>query len=372
MFWDNLDKVKDCDFFQEIEDRVNLKLIKYFLKYIFQGDKSYQELLNTIFRNKEEREKKDVLIKYLTFIIVANTRYYNLYIKNYGERYFKEVLDKLPNKIPVWEFIKVSALSRNNDLKLERLDLEKGLVNIYPVKKTYSIEIIRVKLREMVEKIRAKKDIDILENKNIEEIVRFIGEMVKFRDIGGMRTVEYKGEIPLEWHPPCIRRILEDILSGGSPSHYARRSFVVYWFCAKFNPNLRPLNRNGELINIGAVDIAKSEEAVENFIEEMLRIFSNVEDFNPEKTRYYISHNIGYKVADHLTHCEYCKNWREDGGKGLSYYCSPDDICSMRKNGKPVVIHPLDYLCYNITRHLRDNKRQKRIDYNRSFHQDNS
>jgi len=359
MFWDNLDKVKDCDFFQEIEDRVNLKLIKYFLRYIFEGDRSYYELLSIIFHNREEREKKDILINYLTLIIVANTRYYNLYIKKYGERYFKEILNKLPNKIPIWEFIKISAHSRNNDLKLERLEVDKGLVNIYPVKRTYCIELIRVKLREMVEKIRENKDIDLLENKNVKEIVKSIEGMVKFKGIGGIRTVKFQGEIPLKWHPPCIRRILEDILSGGSPSHYARRSFVVYWFCAKFDPNLRPLNREGELINISALDIAKSEEAVENFIEEMMEIFSNVEDFNPEKTRYYISHNIGYRVADHLTHCEYCKNWREDGGKGLSYYCNPDEICRMRRNGKPVVIHPLDYLCYNINRHLDRDRRNK-------------
>ena len=360
MFWNNLDKVKGHDFFQEIEDRVNLKLIKYFLKYIFQGDESYYELLNAIFRSREEREKKDVLIKYLALIIVANTKYYNLYIKNYGERYFKEILNKLPNKIPVWEFIKVSAHSRNNDLKLERLDIDKGLVNIYPVKKTYSMEVIRVKLREMVEKIRENSDVDLLENESVREIVKSIEGMVKFKDIGGIRTVKFQGEIPLEWHPPCIRKILEDILSGGSPSHYARRSFVVYWFCAKFDPNLRPLNRDGELINVSALDIAKSEEAVENFLEEILRIFGNVEDFNPEKTRYYISHNIGYRVADHLTHCEYCKNWKEDGGKGLSYYCNPDEICRMRKNGKPVVIHPLDYLCYNINRHVKSNKKREK------------
>ena len=171
MFWDNLDKVKDCDFFQEIEDRVNLKLIKYFLRYIFEGDRSYYELLSIIFHNREEREKKDILINYLTLIIVANTRYYNLYIKKYGERYFKEILNKLPNKIPIWEFIKISAHSRNNDLKLERLEVDKGLVNIYPVKRTYCIELIRVKLREMVEKIRENSDIDLLENKNVKEIV---------------------------------------------------------------------------------------------------------------------------------------------------------------------------------------------------------
>ncbi|AXI25474.1 hypothetical protein CFE53_04740 [Methanofervidicoccus sp. A16] len=368
MFWDDLDKIKNYDFFQEIENRSNIKLIKYFLKYIFQGDESYQELLRGLFKNREEeKEKKNSLIEYLTLIIVANTRYYNLYIKNYIERYkkkyLKEVLkdnNKL-NKVSVWEFIKVSAHSRNNDLKLERLDVKNGLVNIDPIRETYYIEKMRIKLREMIEKIRANKDVNLLENESVREIVRFMEGMVKFKDIGGgIRSVKFKGEIPLEWHPPCIRKILEDILSGGSPSHYARRSFVVYWFCAKFDPNLRPLNRDGELVNVSALDIAKSEEAIENFLEEMLRIFGNVEDFNPEKTRYYISHNIGYRVADHLTHCEYCKNWREDGGKGLSYYCNPDEICRMRKNGKPVVIHPLDYLCYNINRHVKSNKKREK------------
>lgn len=345
MIWEKFDMIKDCDFFKEMENKVNIELLKYYLKYIFQGDHSYYELLRIISKNKEE---KDTLIQYLALTILANTRYYNLYIKHYGERYVEEILHKLPNKIPVWEFIKVSAHSRNNDLKLERLNVDNGLVNIYPVKRIYGIELIRVKLREMIDKIRANSDRDLLEHEGVQEIIRFIEGMVKPQDIGGIKAVNFQGEIPLEWHPPCIRKILEDILSGGSPSHYARRSFVVYWFCAKFNPNLRPLNKEGELVNISALDIAKSEEAIENFIEEMLKLFSNVEDFNPEKTRYYICHNIGYKVADHLTHCEYCKNWREDGGKGLRYYCNPDRICKMRKNGKPLVIHPLDYLCYNI------------------------
>jgi len=105
---------------------------------------------------------------------------------------------------------------------------------------------------------------------------------------------------------------------------------------------LRPLE-NGELVNISALDVATVEE-IEGFINDLIDImFKNVEDFNENKTRYYIMHNIGYKVADHLTHCEYCKNWKDDGGKGLSYYCNPDDICK-RKD----IIHPLDYLCYKI------------------------
>jgi len=360
MFWEKLEKIEGCDFFKEIEDSTNIELIKFFLKYIFQGDKSYSKLLKNVSKDEKEMEEKDTLIQYLTLIIVANTRYYNLFIKNYVKRYFENIektLNKLPNKVSVWEFIKVSAHSRNNDLKLESLELDKGVVDISPVRETYYMELIRVRLREMVERIKADSDRTILEHKGVQEIVKFMEKMVKPQDVGGIKAVNFQGEIPLEWHPPCIRKILEDILSGGSPSHYARRSFVVYWFCAKFNPNLRPLNKEGELVNISALDIAKSEEAIENFIEEMLKLFSNVEDFNPEKTRYYICHNIGYKVADHLTHCEYCKNWREDGGKGLRYYCNPDEICRMRRNGRPLVIHPLDYLCYNINRHMKRKKR---------------
>jgi DNA primase large subunit len=188
----------------------------------------------------------------------------------------------------------------------------------------------------------------------LEEINRYLKNIneAKYKPIEGIKALNYKGNIPLDWHPPCIRGILNDILSGGSPSHYARRSFVVYWFCAKFNPNLRPLDKNGNLVNISATDIA-SEEEIEKFIDELIEMmFKNVEDFDEKKTRYYIMHNIGYKVGHgRLTHCEYCKNWQSDGGKGLSYYCKPDDLCK-----KKFIIHPLDYLCYNINRHLKKEK----------------
>ena len=359
MFWEELDKIKDLDFFEEITDNLNLKLIKYLLGYIFEDDNSYYNILNA---TVEDKELKNILINYLTLIIIANTKYYNIYIKKYAEKNYKDAMDKLPNNIPVWEFINVASQSRNNDLHLERMDLDNGFVNICQVKETYAIELLRVKLKEMVERIRLHElPKEVKNNEKIKEIINFIGSIVKFEGIEGIKISNFKGDIPKEWHPPCIRGILDDILSGGSPSHYARRSFVVYWFCAKFNPNLRPVE-NGELVNIGALDIAKDDE-IENFLNEVVSIFNTVGDFDVERTKYYISHNIGYKVANHITHCEYCKNWKDDGGKGLSYYCKPDNICKMRnKNGKPKIIHPLDYLCYNINEHQNKEENQKEKD----------
>jgi len=97
MFWEKLDRMESYDFFKEIEDRTNLELIKSFLKYVFQGDESYFDLLKIVSKDEKEKDERDILIQYLTLVIVANTRYYNLYIKNYVERYFKKIektLDK--------------------------------------------------------------------------------------------------------------------------------------------------------------------------------------------------------------------------------------------------------------------------------------
>ena len=361
MFWNNLDMIKDLDFIKEIKNKTNVKLIKAYLNYIFEDDSDYYELIRVF---GDDYKFMDTLINYLTLIVVGNTPYYNQYIKEFAKKNYKIVLkdlEKLDYQVSVWQFIDIASKSKNNDLHLERLDLDRGLVNVYQIKEIYSIETVRVKLKEMIEKIkRVNLPKEVLNSDEFKEISNHLKKIVKFENVGGIKIKNYDGkEIPKEWHPPCIRGILEDILSGGSPSHYARRSFVVYWFCAKFNPNIRPIE-NGELLNISALEIGKSEENIENFLNEIVKMFNTVGDFNEDRTKYYISHNIGYRVADHITHCEYCKNWKDDGGKGLSYYCKPDDICKMKdKNGKPVIIHPLDYLCYNINKYVeKKNKKE--------------
>ncbi|EHP83771.1 hypothetical protein [Methanotorris formicicus] len=382
MFWEHLDKFKDVDFIEAIKNCVTVingkckSPILSKLQYIFveeeyaekygreDFEKFFEEIKNKYnddlikykerFLEMEDIKEFEYLVDYLLLILMANTRYSNVYIRKYAEKYKEEMEKKLSNEVNIWEFIKIASLSRDNDLHLERLDLKNGQVNIYRIKETYAREVIRVKLKELVDKIKKVKLPEDETIKNIlNEIENYLKDKVKFESIEGIKALNYRGEIPLEWHPPCIRGILRDIQTGGSPSHYARRSFVVYWFVAKFNPNLRPLE-NGELVNISALDIA-SEEEIEKFIDDLISmLFKNVEDFDEKKTRYYISHNIGYKVAGHITHCEYCKNWKDDGGKGLSYYCNPDEIC---RRGD--IIHPLDYLCYNINIHLNQNKKTK-------------
>ncbi|XRO76612.1 hypothetical protein ACO3VM_07505 [Methanocaldococcus sp. 10A] len=355
MLLEYLDEFKDIDFLESLKRYRDLILSK--LRYIYEKNKEYERDLGEYSKLVNiDKKKLDALIDYLLIILLSHTNYFNSFIKEYSEIKKYNLIKNLPNKISVWEFIKTASKARNNDLHLERLDLKNGYVDITEVKEIYAREFIRVELKHLGD---LAKKVKLPEEKIIEdllnEINNYLKDKVKYEQIEGIKALNYKGNIPLEWHPPCIRGILNDILSGGSPSHYARRSFVVYWFCAKFNPNLRPLDKNGNLVNLSAIDIA-SEEEIERFIDELIEMmFKNVEDFDEKKTRYYIMHNIGYKVGHkRLTHCEYCKNWQSDGGKGLSYYCKPDEICK-----KKFIIHPLDYLCYNINKNLKKERFKK-------------
>ncbi|CAB3288373.1 DNA primase large subunit PriL [Methanocaldococcus lauensis] len=356
MLLEYLEEFKDIDFLESIKKYRNLILSK--LRYIYEKNEEYKKDLKLyLVLDNIDKKKLEALIDYLLIILLSHTNYFNSFIKEYSEIKKYDLIKKLPNKISVWEFIKTASKSRNNDLHLERLDLENGYVDITEIKKIYAREFIRVELKHLGE---LAKNVKLPDDEIVKDLLKEINDYLKDK-VKYEYTEEIKvnnnilcENIPLGWHPPCIRGILHDILSGGSPSHYARRSFVVYWFCAKFNPNLRPLDKEGNLINVSATDIT-SEENIEKFIDEVIEIFKNVEDFDENKTRYYIMHNIGYKVGHgRFTHCEYCKNWKSDDGKGLSYYCKPDNICKKRN-----IIHPLDYLCYNINRHLKLKKIKK-------------
>lgn len=374
VFLDNMDSIKDLNLIDEINDSSNLILIKNRLQLLFwnknpeisekedeevleeNGEKKYLDYL----RDYQERlrvygvgdtELFPDKIDYLTLILAANSKNHNIYIKKLAEEYAEKVpLEEGDSRVNIWEFIDVAANSRNNDLHLERMILEGNVVLLNKKRQSiYNFEKIRLKIKNYVDMVRnaqMPKEIKDLLVKKSEEA--FDGIKIDYNIESGIKVItkEYSGEIPEDWHPPCMREILNDILSGGSPSHYARRSFVVYRFVSQFDPNLRPIEE-GTITNRSAQDIA-TEEQIERFLDEIINIFKSVGDFDVEKTKYYISHNIGYKVANHITHCEYCKNWRDDGGKGLGYYCRPDSTCS-RKD----IIHPLDYLCHNINRHVK-------------------
>lgn len=374
VFLDNMDSIKDLNLIDEINDSSNLILIKNRLQLLFwnknpeisekedeevleeNGEKKYLDYL----RDYQERlrvygvgdtELFPDKIDYLTLILAANSKNHNIYIKKLAEEYAEKVpLEEGDSRVNIWDFIDVAANSRNNDLHLERMILEGNVVLLNKKRQSiYNFEKIRLKIKNYVDMVRnaeMPKEIKDLLVKKSEEV--FKGIKIDYNIESGIKVItkEYSGEIPEDWHPPCMREILNDILSGGSPSHYARRSFVVYRFVSQFDPNLRPIEE-GTITNRSAQDIA-TEEQIERFLDEIINIFKSVGDFDVEKTKYYISHNIGYKVANHITHCEYCKNWRDDGGKGLGYYCRPDSTCS-RKD----IIHPLDYLCHNINRHVK-------------------
>ncbi|WP_048064028.1 hypothetical protein [Methanococcus maripaludis] len=366
MFLDNMASIKDLNLIDEINDSSNLKLINDRLKLLFwtknpeitdeENKKKYLDFLNEYWDTLRAYGAGDLelfpdKINYLTLILAANSKNHNIYIKKLAEKYAEKIpIEDGDSKINIWDFIDVAANSRNNDLHLERMILEGDTVLLNQKNQSiYNFEKIRLKLKNYVEKVRnaeMPKEIKDLLVKKSEEA--FEGINIGYNIESGIKvsTKEYSGEIPEDWHPPCMREILNDILSGGSPSHYARRSFVVYRFVSQFDPNLRPIEE-GIITNRSAQDIA-TEEQIERFLDEIINIFKSVGDFDVEKTKYYISHNIGYKVANHITHCEYCKNWRDDGGKGLGYYCRPDSTCS-RKD----IIHPLDYLCHNINRHVK-------------------
>lgn len=366
MFLDNLDSIRNLDLIEEINDSSNLKLVKYRLKLLFwnkqneDGSENIQEDYLTFSREYSDllhvyspydTETFEEKIDYLSLILAANSKYHNIYIKKLAEEYSKKMpLEDGDSKVNIWDFIDIAANSRNNDLHLERMIIE-GINVLLNEKrqKIFNFEKIRLKIKNYVDKVRnaeMPKEIKELLNKKSDEM--FSDITVDFNVESGIKlaTKEYSGEIPENWHPPCMREILNDILSGGSPSHYARRSFVVYRFVSQFDPNLRPIEE-GTLTTRSALDIA-TESEIERFLDGIINIFKSIGDFDVEKTKYYISHNIGYKVTNHITHCEYCKNWRDDGGKGLGYYCRPDSVCS-RKD----VIHPLDYLCHNINKNVK-------------------
>jgi len=361
-----MESIRDLNLIDEINDSSNLKLIKYRLKLLFwnknpevteednekefsEFSREYQNLLGVC--STGEIDIFSEKIDYLTLILAANSKNHNIYIKKLAEEYAEKIpLEEGDSRVNIWDFINVAANSRNNDLHLERMILEGDIVLLNKKRQSiYNFEKIRLKIKDYVDKVRNAQmptEIKDLLVKKSEEAFSEI--KIDYNIESGIRvsTKEYSGEIPEEWHPPCMREILNDILSGGSPSHYARRSFVVYRFVSQFDPNLRPIEE-GTITNRSAQDIA-TEEQIERFLDQIINIFKSVGDFDVEKTKYYISHNIGYKVANHITHCEYCKNWRDDGGKGLGYYCRPDSTCS-RKD----IIHPLDYLCHNINRHVK-------------------
>jgi len=342
MFLNKLDLVKDMNILEELEKEEIRRLVFLKIEEIFINGNDYQK--------ENLDEVTDTLIEYITFILVAYSNYSFKYVRKMTEI---ELLKNLKNRenfenlnLSIWDFIDVASKSNENDLNLDRLDIENATIHLnYVQTSLYYKHQARNQLKNNVERIKDKKTPDVLK-KYIDEINEFlmIKEMFSLHtDRVDIQSVHYKGDIPQEWFPPCIRGILSDILSGGSPSHYPRRSLVAFLFAAKFDPNLR-MFMDGKIKNIKAKDVAADRE-IEGFLNEIIGIFNTSADFDVEKTKYYISNNIGYN-SQRYVHCEYCKNWNDNG---LGFYCHKDELCE-----RNWIKHPLDYLCFKIKSAQRD------------------
>lgn len=336
MFLDKLDLIKDRNILEELENKETRQLIELKIDQIFKNWPKYKE--------KELDETTDALINYITFVLIAYSNYSYQYVNKIIQLELSELIaNKKVSKgtnLNIWDFIGVAAHSNDNDLDLCRIDVDNSevLLNAHQ-RRLYLKYMMRKKLTDNMNKIKERKLPDCLKQ-YVNEINDYldISELLSVKkDKIKIKPINYSGEISTDWFPPCIRGILADISSGGSPTHYPRRSLVAFLFAAKFNHNLRMFV--DERVNeVKALDLA-SEAEIEGFLNEIITIFNTSADFNAEKTKYYIANNIGYNSSRYV-HCEYCKNWNDNG---LGYYCHKDEICE-----KPWVKHPLDYLCQKI------------------------
>jgi len=98
-------------------------------------------------------------------------------------------------------------------------------------------------------------------------------------------------DVDLNMHPPCIRQILEELLSGGHPSHEARFTLASY------------------MLRICVEALGRK---IEECVREAEEFFKHAGDYRPEKTRYQLCHIgglVGKKTFYMVPNCETLKKW---------------------------------------------------------------
>ncbi|MBA2861027.1 hypothetical protein [Methanococcus maripaludis] len=329
---DHLDKIKDMDLNEILGTVWVREFIDLYLKTVFKME--FEEMYT---RQMKEDIKNDVLIQFVSFILMCHTPYINPYITRLTNKIGKTI--EVPDKMNVWDFIAIASKSHDNDLDLCRFDVHDGWVYFKTKEEKLLVgdTIVRTTLMEHAEKIK-KMDIPEIGQDFLRTMDVLFDLKSKIRSRRSRIKLEnFDGEIDGEMYPPCIKNIILELETGGSPHHYARRSLVPFLFAAKFNPNLR-LFEDDEVKISRATDYATDAE-LEDFIKDIVDLFKDVRDFNEERTVYYLKNNLGI-TSEKIMHCEYCKNWKNNG---LEYYCTPDVICGRRD-----VVHPLDYLIVKV------------------------
>ncbi len=98
-------------------------------------------------------------------------------------------------------------------------------------------------------------------------------------------------DIDLEMHPPCIRSIIEELYSGGHPSHFARFALASY------------------MLRLCVEVLGKK---IDECIHEVEEFFKHAGDYIPEKTRYQLSHIgglVGKKTFYMSPNCDTLREW---------------------------------------------------------------
>lgn len=201
-------------------------------------------------------------------------------------------------KLDVGEYLKVAPQFYSKGWKLVNRYLVNGKVYLTHV------EVAKLISRYVKNKIIKKATEEEIKRFEIPKVFStFLSDVVKLAET---RKQTYADEMPVEIveeaKPPCIVAIINDLLAGKNLSHMER--FTVTTF----------------LLNIGESD------------DNILKIFSNVADFDEGKARYQIEHlagRIGSKTKYNSPKCDVLKSFgicREDvancGGvrNPLKYY----------------------------------------------------
>ncbi len=173
--------------------------------------------------------------------------------------------------VPVWDYLKF--MPRNDpNWKLINRCLVRGFVLL-----TYG-DLVRL-VEEAVERHILKALESLSENTFVQDIVRekLGDELEKLkRKYGGVVTSSLsagdKHARDVKRFPPCIEAILNEIRSGGNPSHMARFTLAAFML---------------------HVLTEYEGKTIEEAVEEVVNLFRTVADFDEKKTRYQVMHIAG-------------------------------------------------------------------------------
>ncbi len=171
--------------------------------------------------------------------------------------------------VPVWSYLKYMPKNDPNWKLINRYVIQ-GYV-LLDIKEfiRYVEEYVKKMIMSMIRNARENEYL-------IESIVKILDR--EFERIYWELEVKYRSatskHVITGTYPPCIEAIINDIKSGGNPSHMARFTVAAFLLRVKIDYEKKP---------------------VEEVVEEIVDLFRTVADFNEKITRYQVEHIAGLK-----------------------------------------------------------------------------